>query len=106
MVTHTVPSRANAVPSYAPTEPDPFMNEPPWIQTSTGSPTAPVSGVHTFRFRQSSPAITTSGNSGAYCGGWSPLGAVGPNAVASRSPAPGAAGWGGRIRFAPNGGAA
>ena len=56
-------------PQYAPTDPDPFMNEPPWIQTSTGSPAALTSGVHTFRFRQSSPAITTSGNSAAYCGG-------------------------------------
>jgi hypothetical protein len=29
MVTHTTPSRANALPSYSPTDPDPFMNEPP-----------------------------------------------------------------------------
>jgi hypothetical protein len=82
------------------------MNEPPWIHTSTGSPVALGSGVHTFRFRQSSPGITTSGNSVTYCGGYSPLGTVGPNAVASRSPSQGRAGWGGRIRFAPNGGAA
>ena len=42
---------------------------PPWIQTSTGSPPVVGSGVHTFRFRQPSPGITTSGNNGAYCGG-------------------------------------
>ena len=64
MVTHTTPSRANADPSYAPTDPDPFMNEPPWIHTSTGRPSASGSGVQTLRFRQSSPGITTSGNSG------------------------------------------
>ena len=29
MVTHTMPSRAKARPSYSATEPDPFMNEPP-----------------------------------------------------------------------------
>src|SRR5580765_288579 len=46
MVTHTTPSRAKAAPSYAPTDPEPFMNEPPWIQTSTGSPPAPSAGVH------------------------------------------------------------
>src|SRR3989442_5886504 len=69
MVTQTTPSRANAAPSYPPTDPDPFMNEPPWIQTSTGSPPAPASGVHTLRFRQSSPVITSSGNIGWYCGG-------------------------------------
>ena len=69
MVTQTTPSRANAVPSYTPTDPDPFMNAPPWIQTSTGSPPALMSGVHTLRFRQSSPGITSSGNSRAYCGG-------------------------------------
>ena len=69
MVTHTTPSRANAAPLYAPTDPDPFMNEPPWIHTSTGSPAEPGSGVQTLRFRHSSPGITTSGNSVAYCGG-------------------------------------
>ena len=69
MLTHTTPSRANAAPSYSPTDDDPFMNEPPWIHTSTGSPEAPRPGVHTFRFRHSSPGITTSGNSGTYCGG-------------------------------------
>src|SRR6202008_4703240 len=106
MVTHTTPSRANAAPSYAPTDPDPFMNEPPWIQTSTGSPPAPTSGVQTLRFRQSSPGITTSGNSGAYCGGEGPLGTVGPNGVASRPPAQAGTGRGGSIRFGPNGGAA
>jgi hypothetical protein len=37
MLTHTTPSRAKAAPSYSGTDPDPFMNEPPWIQTSTGS---------------------------------------------------------------------
>jgi len=29
--------RANPTPQYSATDPDPFMNEPPWIQTSTGS---------------------------------------------------------------------
>src|ERR1700759_2903558 len=106
MVTQTTPSRANAVPSYAPTDPEPFMNEPPWIQTSTGIPPAPSSGVHTLRFRQSSPGITTSGNSGWYCGGESALGAVGPNEAASRAPVQAGTGCGGSIRFGPNGGAA
>src|ERR1017187_2336424 len=106
MVTQTMPSRANAAPLYSASEDDPFMNEPPWIQTSTGSPLASGSGVHTLRFRQSSPGITTSGNNGAYCGGKSPLGTVGPNAVASRSPSQGWTDCGARIRFGPNGGAA
>jgi hypothetical protein len=73
MVTHTTPSRANAPPLYSATDPEPFMNDPPWIHTSTGSPdtwpVTAVSGVHTLRFRQSSPAITISGNSAWYCGG-------------------------------------
>src|SRR5271155_2387878 len=86
MLTPTTPSRANPAPSYPPTNADPFMNDPPWIKTSTGSPLAPSSGVHTFRFRHSSPGITTSGNSRAYCGGESPFGTVGPHAVASPPP--------------------
>jgi hypothetical protein len=69
MVTQTTPSRANAAPLYSATDPDPFMNDPPWIHTSTGRPEALRSGVHTLRFRQCSPPITTSGNSGTYCGG-------------------------------------
>jgi hypothetical protein len=36
MVTQITPSRAKAVPSYSGTDPDPLVNEPPWIQTSTG----------------------------------------------------------------------
>ena len=53
--THTTPSRAKAVPSYDACEPT--SNIPPWIQTMTGSPAAPGSGVHTLRFRHS-PAVT------------------------------------------------
>src|SRR2546429_8938141 len=105
MVTQTTPSRANAAPSYAPTDPDPFMNEPPWIQTSTGSPSAPASGVHTFRFRQSPPGITSSGNSGTYCGGESPLGTGGPDQGAARPPAPARAGRGGGTPVGPRGAA-
>src|ERR1700761_5174362 len=101
-----MPSRANAEPSYSATDPEPFMNEPPWTQTSTGRPGVAGSGAHTVRFRHSSPGITTSGNTGWYCGGESPLGTVEPYAVPSRTPDQGVTGCGGRIRFGPNGGAA
>ena len=43
-LTHTMPSRANAEPSYSATDAEPFMNEPPWTQTSTGSPASPGPG--------------------------------------------------------------
>ncbi len=106
IVTHTTPSRANAVPSYPPIEPDPFMNAPPCTHTSTGRPDASGSGVHTLRLRHSSPGITTSGTNGRNRGGWSPFGEVGPYSVAARTPDQGSTGRGGRIRFAPNGAAA
>src|SRR5690349_19302535 len=78
------------------------MNEPPWIQTSTGRPAAPGSGVQTFRLRNSSPAMTSSGNSFWYCGGYSPLGEVGPYSLTCRVPDQGRTGCGGRIRSTPD----
>ena len=61
MVTQTTPSRAKAVPSYSSTEPEPFMNEPPWIHTRTGRPPSRGIGAQMFRFRQSSPEMTLLG---------------------------------------------
>ena len=119
MTTHTTPSRAKRLPSYAAVELS--SNIPPWIHTITGNPAAPGSGVHTFRFRQSSepdarstaanaPAtsapvlrgagIRATGRGGATCGG------SGPSRVASRTPLQSSTGPGGRSRRSPNGGAA
>src|SRR5919202_1859083 len=63
MVTVTTPSRANAVPSYCGTAPEPLTNAPPWIHTSTGRPVADGSGVQTLRLSTSSPGTTGSGSS-------------------------------------------
>ena len=62
-MTSTTPSRANAVPSYCGTAPEPLTNAPPWIHTSTGNPVAAGSGVQTLRLRTSSPGTTGSGSS-------------------------------------------
>src|SRR3979409_1258406 len=114
-----MPSRANAVPSYPALAPEPLVNEPPWIHTKTGSPAeegpaaerpgaerpaADGSGVQTFRFRQSSPGMVTSGSSGRTGAEYSPFGTVGPYAVASRTPVHGDTGCGARSRPRPNGG--
>src|ERR1700712_4300214 len=101
-----MPSRANDEPRYASTAPDPFMNDPPWIHTNTGNPSADGSGVQTFRLRQSWPGIVGSGSKRWYCGGYSPFGTVGPYRVPSRTPCQGAAGTGGCIRRSPKGAAA
>src|SRR5712692_7230328 len=106
MVTQTTPSRANAEPSYTGTAPEPFVNAPPWIQTSTGRPAGPISGVQMFRLRQSSPGIEGSGSSWSNGGWYGFLGTVGPNLVQSRVPVQDAGGSGGRMRRWSNGGAA
>src|SRR5271166_3626720 len=106
MVTHTTPSRAKRSPAYWATAPEPFTNAPPCIHTMTGRPARPGSGVQTFRFRQSSPAITGSGRSSSYGFGYPGLGTVGPYAMTSRTPSHASGHTGGLIRFGPNGGAA
>ena len=85
---------------------DPLTNAPPWIQTSTGSPCAPGSGVHTLRLRYSSPATTGFGSSASNGGGYPGMGAVGPWVTASRTPVHGATGSGARKRRSPTGAAA
>src|SRR5579875_287455 len=105
MVTVTTPSRANAVPSYWGTAPEPFTKAPPWTQTNTGR-LADGSGVQMFRLRQSSPAISGSSNSWSNGHGYGLLGTVGPNQLASRTPGQRGGGSGGRRRRSPNGAAA
>ncbi len=83
------------------------MKAPPCSHTITGS-RAPGAGagVHTLRFRQSSPGTSGSGSSAAYVGVYGTLGAVGPYAPASRTPSQAAGGAGAAKRSAPTGGAA
>jgi hypothetical protein len=52
----TTPCFANCVPEVLGEELEPPVNPPPYIQTITGSfaPGAALSGLHTFRYRQSS----------------------------------------------------
>ncbi len=86
-------------------EPEPTRKPPPWIQTSTGRRAPSRPGVKTLSVRQSSPGLRPEAliqlkNGSAYCG------AAGPERVASRTPAHGATGCGGRKRSGPDGGAA
>lgn len=105
--TNTTPSRAKARPSYTGIADEPRVSAPPWIHTMTGRRApGPGSGVHTFRFRQSSPGTTGSESSFAKGSEYGGLGGVGPNAPASRTPAQGSGGTGGRKRWGPKGGAA
>src|SRR5919202_3715876 len=106
MVTVTTPSRANAVPSYCGTAPEPLTNAPPWIHTSTGRPVADGSGVQTLRLSTSSPGTTGSGSSRSTGAGYGGLGAVGPYSVQSRTPSHRGAGTGAANRRSPKGGAA
>jgi hypothetical protein len=106
MVTQTTPSRANAVTSYSGSDPDPLVNEPPWVHTSTGRPCARGSGVQTLKFRYSSPKMSTSGSRCLANSAHEPLAAVGPNLRASRTPSHSSAGRGGRKRPGPAGAAA
>ena len=106
-MTVTIPSRAKVAPSYTASAPQPNFRLPPWIQTSTGIPAPPGSGVHTFRFRQSSPSgglrsrsIRAFSTSSGSCG-WQ-----GPNRVASSTPSHGRRRSGGRNRSRPTGGSA
>ena len=91
--------RASVDPSYQTTSLLPAVNPPPWIHTMTGRTGSPGPGVKTLRYRQSS----LDGRSRAPRklsvaeGFW---GAIGPNVVASRTPAHGSAGPGGRKRSA------
>ena len=86
--------------------PVPFRYAPPWIHTRTGSPIASGSGVHTLRFRQSSPGddrfLEDRGER------WSvrSLRHRGPKALPSRTRVQFAGGLGSRSRCLPKGGAA
>src|SRR5262245_27678814 len=102
----TTPSRANDCPLYTDTALEPLRRDPPWIKTMTGKPCADGSGVHTFRFRQSSPGISGSGSSDAKASLYGPFGAVGPYSTASRTPDHGGTGAGGANLFGPKGAAA
>src|SRR5438067_1487201 len=106
MVTHTTPSRAKRLPSYCGIALDPLEKAPPWIQTITGSPVRPTSGVQILRFKQSSPGIAGSGRIASKGGKYGGLGTVGPKLNASRTPFHRSTGWGGLKRLAPKGGAA
>src|SRR2546430_584811 len=55
MVTTTAPARANAVPSYQRSRPEPVTNAPPWIPTRTGLRPASAAGAKTFRGGQAGP---------------------------------------------------
>ena len=105
MTTTTSPLAAMAAPSYQGADPAPVTKAPPWIHTSTGRWPSSQAGVHTFSVRQSSSI------------GWSPVprywssgpricGAIGPVAVAERTPGHGAGSIGASNRSAPTGGAA
>ncbi|MCY1237813.1 hypothetical protein D9M72_505240 [compost metagenome] len=98
ITTQTTPSLAKFVPLYAAVEP--ISNAPPWIQTITGRPRLPWSGVQTLRFRQSSPARAVSHSVPALSGGASWKGES-PYFMASRTPLQGWTGCGGRSRFTP-----
>src|SRR2546429_3443275 len=105
MVTTTAPARANAVPSYQRSRPEPVTNAPPWIQTRTGLRPASAAGAKTFRVRQSS-LISHSlgrGTSESRGGGW---GATARKRPASSVPDHGSAGSGGSQRLGPTGGVA
>src|SRR5574340_668408 len=108
MVTQATPSPANWAPSHQGEEPVPaYSNIPPAIQTMTGRPAAPRSGVQMLSDRQSSPRMVgPSGIITAISGGICGWGGAGLKARASRTPLHGVTGWGGRSRLAPNGGAA
>src|SRR5258708_3910136 len=103
MLTSTTPALANACPSYSGIAELPLAKAPPWIQTMTGRAAASGSGVQTFRFSQSSPAILGSAKSVSNGDGESGLGGVGPYATASLTPVHGSAGTGALNRLLPVG---
>src|SRR2546429_9806137 len=105
MVTTTAPARANAVPSYQRSRPEPVTNAPPWIQTRTGLRPASAAGAKTFRVRQAS-LISHSlgrGTSESRGGGW---GATARKRPAASVPDHGSAGSGGSQRLGPTRGVA
>ena len=107
MVTRTTPCLANGAPAAPCNAPEPPTNPPPWIHTITGSLRAVGSaGRQTFRNRQSSEGA---GGAGAPAGGGGPnrpCMQLAPYSAAWRTPVHRAAGWGGRHRRSPTGGAA
>ena len=105
VTTTTSPRRTKELPLYQGVAPVPLTNPPPWIQTMTGRRASSSAGVCTLRVRQSSsmssedePRSPPSRLPGCH--------EDGPKAVASRVPAHGSGGWGGRSRRGPVGGAA
>ena len=86
------------MPSYHGVALDPAVNPPPWIHTSTGR-RPEVPGVMTLSDRQSSSQAPEPSAKPASRPG--PCHAMGPNAVASRTPAHGVAGDGRSKRRAP-----
>ena len=104
-MTRTTSWRANEVPSYQGVPPDPPMKAPPWIHTMTGRLPSSHAGVHTLSDRQSSSVVggmppNRVSRGDGFCM------ATGPNSTQSRTPSHGGAGWGGRNRSSPTGGAA
>src|SRR6266700_824622 len=83
--------------------PVPPVNPPPWIHTMTGSPPRPTTvGVYTFRYRQFSDVLVVMTPVATL-----PIWAHAlPGQVAFLTPVHGLAGWGGRHRRDPTGGAA
>src|SRR5689334_4578900 len=106
VTTTTSPFTANDVPSYHWVDPEPLVNDPPWIHTITGRRPASAAGVQTLRNRQSSdcagivppPNIPSNGESGWIAGA--------PNSSASRTSLHGSTTSGGLNRSGPTGGAA
>jgi hypothetical protein len=90
IVTTTAPARASRVPSYTAAHEAPTVNEPPCTNTITGRPEPVVSGVRTSAVRYSAPGTHPGPTIGVMSGvpgvSVGPCGAVGPGAVASRSP--------------------
>ena len=107
MVTRTTPCLANGAPAAPCNAPEPPTNPPPWIHTITGSLRAFGSaGRQTFRNRQSSDGARGAGAPAGGGGPNRPCMQLAPYSAAWRTPVHGAAGWGGRHRRSPTGGAA
>ena len=105
MVTSTTSWLANERPSYHGVAPVPKRKAPPWIHTITGRLPSSQAGVQMLSVRQSSSMAWGGAPNMASIAPWF-WGAIGPKRVASRTPLHGCAGWGGRKRRSPTGGAA
>src|SRR6266545_6215585 len=107
VTTTTSPRRARLAPSVTGEEPEPLLKPPPWHQNITGRlrPSL-IAGVQMFSTRQSSlslgrPAAATAiGDTDRFAPGCI-CGALGPYAIASRTPAHFAGATGGMKRFLP-----